>query len=65
VRNLEDSGERRRGIFILKSRGMSHSSEIRPFLLTDNGIEIGTLDPAVSRAALEASQRAKQRVRLY
>jgi circadian clock protein KaiC len=65
VRNLEDSGERRRGIFILKSRGMSHSSEIRPFLLTDNGIEIGTLDPAVSRAALQAPQKSKQKVHLY
>lgn len=46
LRNLEKNGERHRGLFILKSRGMSHSNQIRSFTLTDDGIKIGTLDLA-------------------
>lgn len=41
VQNLESNGERTRGIYILKSRGMAHSNQIQEFWLTDNGIKIG------------------------
>jgi circadian clock protein KaiC len=44
LRNLENNGERHRGLFVLKSRGMAHSREIRSFTLTDEGIKIGALD---------------------
>ena len=44
LRNLENNGERHRGLFILKARGMSHSNQIRSFRLTDHGIEIGPMD---------------------
>jgi circadian clock protein KaiC len=40
LRNLEDAGERNRGIYILKSRGMAHSNQIREFVLTNKGIQI-------------------------
>jgi circadian clock protein KaiC len=40
LRNLESNGERNRGLYILKSRGMAHSNQIREFLLTDRGIEL-------------------------
>ncbi len=33
-------GERNRAIYILKSRGMAHSNQLREFLLTDRGIEL-------------------------
>ena len=46
LRNIENNGERHRGLFILKSRGMSHSNQIRSFLLTDEGIKIGEMDLA-------------------
>jgi circadian clock protein KaiC len=38
VRDIESGGERNRGIYVLKSRGMAHSNQIREFLLTDRGI---------------------------
>ena len=38
LRDIELNGERNRGLYILKSRGMSHSNQIREFLLTDQGI---------------------------
>jgi circadian clock protein KaiC len=49
LRNLESNGERHRGLFIMKSRGMAHSNQIRSFELTDNGIKIGALDLAGRR----------------
>jgi circadian clock protein KaiC len=44
LRNIENNGARHRGLFVLKSRGMAHSNEIRSFLLTDDGIKIGAMD---------------------
>jgi circadian clock protein KaiC len=40
LRDIEIGGERNRGLYILKSRGMNHSNQIREFILTDNGIEL-------------------------
>ncbi|MBE3119942.1 MAG: circadian clock protein KaiC, partial [Candidatus Atribacteria bacterium] len=40
LRDFELSGERNRGLYILKSRGMAHSNQIREFLLTDHGVEL-------------------------
>jgi circadian clock protein KaiC len=40
LRNLESNGERNRGLYVLKSRGMHHSNQIREFLLTDHGVEL-------------------------
>jgi len=33
-------GERNRGLYVLKSRGMAHSNQIREFLLSDNGVDV-------------------------
>lgn len=40
VRDLEGLGERNRGLSILKARGMSHSNQVREFIVTDHGIEL-------------------------
>jgi circadian clock protein KaiC len=40
LRDIEIGGERNRGLYILKSRGMDHSNQIREFILTDRGIEL-------------------------
>ncbi len=40
LRDLEGIGERNRGMSILKSRGMSHSNQVREFIVTGNGIEL-------------------------
>ncbi|MDP5202248.1 circadian clock protein KaiC [Flavobacterium sp. DG2-3] len=40
VRDMEGIGERNRGIFIIKARGMGHSNQVREFVITDNGIEL-------------------------
>jgi circadian clock protein KaiC len=40
LRNLEHNGERNRGLYVLKSRGMAHSNQIREFVLTDHGVDL-------------------------
>jgi circadian clock protein KaiC len=40
LRDIELGGERNRGLYILKSRGMAHSNQIREFLLTDKGVDL-------------------------
>ena len=37
VRNLETNGARARGLYVLKSRGMAHSNQIREFVLSVAG----------------------------
>lgn len=40
VRDMEGIGERNRGIFIVKARGMGHSNQVREFVITNKGIEL-------------------------
>lgn len=40
LRDLESGGERNRGLYILKARGLAHSNQIREFRLTDRGAEL-------------------------
>jgi circadian clock protein KaiC len=65
LRDIEVGGERNRGLYILKSRGMAHSNQIREFLLTDTGIDLVDvyLGPAgVLTGAARISQEAKEKV---
>ena len=59
LRDIEIGGERNRGLYILKSRGMAHSNQIREFRLTNHGIEL--LDVYVgSEGVLTGSARLSQ-----
>ena len=40
LRDIESSGERNRGMYVLKSRGMANSNQICEFILTDHGVEL-------------------------
>ncbi|MCL5279837.1 MAG: circadian clock protein KaiC [Planctomycetes bacterium] len=40
LRNVEMGAERNRLMFILKSRGMAHSNQVREFRLSDQGIQL-------------------------
>jgi circadian clock protein KaiC len=61
---MEESGERNRGLYILKSRGMEHSNQVREFCLTDNGAQLrdvyvgsGMVMTGAARVAQEARDR--------
>jgi len=40
LRDIELNGERNRGMYILKSRGIANSNQIREFVLTNHGVEL-------------------------
>ena len=40
VRDMEGIGERNRGVFIIKARGMGHSNQVREFIITHRGINL-------------------------
>lgn len=40
VRDIESNGERNRGLYVMKSRGMKHSNQVREFIITDQGLDL-------------------------
>ncbi|RYY53761.1 MAG: circadian clock protein KaiC [Chitinophagaceae bacterium] len=40
IRDIEMNGERNRGLYVIKSRGMKHSNQVREFVMTDNGLDL-------------------------
>ncbi|GAB3279007.1 circadian clock protein KaiC [Larkinella harenae] len=40
VRDIESNGERNRGLYVMKSRGMKHSNQVREFVITDTGVDL-------------------------
>ena len=40
VQDIELDGERNRSVYIMKSRGMDHSKEVREFVITSEGITL-------------------------
>ncbi len=62
VKTIESNGERNRGLYILKARGIAHSNQIREFLMTSHGIEL--IDAYVgSEGVLMGSARSSQLAR--
>ena len=66
LRNLETDGERNRGLYVMKSRGMAHSNQIREFRLSERGISLapvyigsGGVLTGTARSNREASERAQ------
>jgi circadian clock protein KaiC len=72
MRDIELDGERNRALYVLKSRGMGHSNQLREFLLTPQGIDLldvyvgpeGVLTGS-SRLSQEAREKADARARRY
>ena len=70
LRDIEINGERNRALYILKSRGMKHSNQVRELVLTDKGVELkdvyvgaaGVLTGS-ARLSQEAREKAEAMVR--
>ncbi|HEV8703101.1 MAG TPA: circadian clock protein KaiC [Candidatus Polarisedimenticolia bacterium] len=65
LQNIESNGERNRGLYVLKSRGMSHSNQIREFVISHQGIDLvdayigpGGMLVGAARAAQNAREKA-------
>jgi circadian clock protein KaiC len=64
VKTMEGNGEHNRVLYVLKSRGMAHSNQIREFLLTAQGVELADVyvgpDGVLTGSARQA-QEARER----
>ena len=63
--NRESAGERNRQLYLLKSRGMAHSNQVREFLLSDRGIELRPVylgSEGVLTGSARIAQEARDRV---
>jgi circadian clock protein KaiC len=60
VRDIEYNGERNRGMYVMKSRGMKHSNQVREFIITDGGLNLVDVylgpDGVLTGSAREAEQ---------
>lgn len=70
LQDVESNGERNRGLYILKSRGMPHSNQVREFVMTGAGIHLvdvsltsGTVLMGSARKAQEAEERSSELLR--
>jgi circadian clock protein KaiC len=66
VRDVELNGERNRCIYVLKSRGMAHSNQLREFVMSNGGIHFlpvyigqGAVLTGSSRLGQEAREKAE------
>lgn len=63
VRDIELGGERNRALYVLKSRGMAHSNQVREFLITSKGVRLipAYIGPAgVLTGSARLSQEAQE-----
>jgi circadian clock protein KaiC len=64
VRDIEFNGERNRGMYIMKSRGMKHSNQVREFVISDKGIDLVEVylgpDGVLTGSAREAQKLHEQ-----
>jgi circadian clock protein KaiC len=70
LRDIELNGERNRGLYVLKSRGMGHSNQIRELLITKEGLRLndvyvgpGGVLTGTARVTQEAAETAEAMLR--
>ncbi|WP_373511961.1 circadian clock protein KaiC [Persicitalea sp.] len=60
VRDIESNGERNRGLYVMKSRGMKHSNQVREFVISERGLDLVDVflgpDGILTGSAREAQQ---------
>ncbi|MFO8031265.1 MAG: circadian clock protein KaiC [Desulfohalobiaceae bacterium] len=71
LRDMENAGERTRVLFVLKSRGMSHSHQLREYVLNQEGINLldvytgpAGLITGTARYTQEAQEQAEYKRRM-
>jgi circadian clock protein KaiC len=60
VRDIESNGERNRGMYIMKSRGMKHSNQVREFVITDEGLDLVDVYLGTDGVLIGSAREAQQ-----
>lgn len=63
VRDIESGGERNRTLYLLKSRGMRHSHQVRELLISDTGVSLADVYSGVDGVLLGSAKWAEDRRR--
>jgi len=70
VQEIESNGERNRGLYVIKSRGMAHSNQVREFVLSSDGVHLvdvyvgpGGVLTGAARLARESIDRQEEKER--
>jgi circadian clock protein KaiC len=70
LRNVEFNGERNRTLFVVKSRGMHHSNQVREFVIGSNGLDLivayvgeDRVLTGTARLVQEAKEKAAEELR--
>lgn len=59
-REAETNGERNRALYVLKSRGMAHSNQVRECLFSDRGIDLADVYVGPAGVVMGSSRLAQQ-----
>jgi circadian clock protein KaiC len=60
VRDIENNGERNRGLYVLKSRGVNHSNRVHEFVINDNGLALLDIEKDRAGNVVIGSSREKR-----
>ena len=60
LRDVEQSGERSHSLYVLKSRGMAHSNQVRELLITDRGLELADVYLGPSEVLFGSARRTQE-----
>ncbi|HJS55881.1 MAG TPA: circadian clock protein KaiC [Chitinophagaceae bacterium] len=61
IKEIESNGERNKVLYIMKSRGMKHSNQVREFIITGKGLELAEIYLGPSGVLL-GSEREEQKL---
>ena len=64
VRDLEVAGERNRTLYLLKSRGMRHSNQVRELLISDQGVSLADVYFTQDGVLLGSAKTAEEQKRV-
>ena len=60
VRDIEENGERNRGLYIMKSRGMAHSNRVREFIISNKGLHLVDVFVKDDKILIGSARKAAQ-----
>ncbi len=60
VRDIESNGERNRGLYVMKSRGMKHSNQVREFVITEDGLDLIDVYLGIDGVLTGSARKAQQ-----
>jgi circadian clock protein KaiC len=65
VRDVELNGERNRTLYIMKSRGMKHSKEVREFVISSKGLDLIDVYRAPEGILIGSAREEKEKEKLF